>query len=327
MAPNPVSDQYNILDWGGKAHWDAARGDWWFSGGPTGNQDPASPTIVRYRPSDDRFAHWQGRASMQGGIWPPHGHAHSFDAADLDESRRQIWRHLAHHNSDPDYNFALGWFNIDTNESGTVPGDRFARRRLAYHFLHAGQSRPARDPPAAGQQREHPSLRCRQEDLDRAIDRAGRRLRTFVLFPRQDLRHDIRTKQFYAILPNGSVEAKARTPITMDRSAAEVTRSCAHIGTCAFSRSAATATSGDTTRRPTAGEAARYHAIPWRWPYHKFDPVASSWNYMSATCVGAVPPHGVAMLCSPSVWALRGPCLRERSCGSPECTLNATGQE
>lgn len=123
-APNGIRDDYNILDWPGKALWDPVQGDWWFSGGPTGNQDPASPTIVRYRPADDRFVHWQGMASRQGGIWPPSGHAHSFDAADLDVKGRRLWRHLTPHASEP-YGFKLGWFDIDTFASGRVEGDRF----------------------------------------------------------------------------------------------------------------------------------------------------------------------------------------------------------
>ena len=60
---------------------------------------------------------------MTGGIWPPYGHAHSFDAADLDVVSRRIWRHLGPSNVNPVYNFALGWFNIDTYQAGTVPGD------------------------------------------------------------------------------------------------------------------------------------------------------------------------------------------------------------
>ncbi len=158
-APNVIRDDYNILDWPGKALWDPVQGDWWFSGGPTGNQDPASPTIVRYRPADDRFVHWQGMASKQGGIWPPSGHAHSFDAADLDARGRRLWRHLTSHASEP-YGFKLGWFDIDTF------------------------------PPATRRQRQHPALRRGQLELGRRTAARPSGQRGPVLLPsRRDLLH------------------------------------------------------------------------------------------------------------------------------------------
>jgi hypothetical protein len=303
-APNPISDQYNIMDWGGKAHWDTARDDWWFSGGPTGNQDQASPTIVRYRPSDDRFAHWQGRATLQGGVWPPHGHAHSFDAADLDVSGRQIWRHLAHHNADPVYNFALGWFNIDTGESGTVLGDKFAIGdwpSISFmpesRVLHVIRAQPAS------------SANIRRFDVDKKawIGALSGPLGDCGPSCYSQGRIFVTTseRQFYAILPNGTIEARAQTPIKMDRSGTVSHTILCPIGNALF----AFCGNGDIWRYDPAGNSwggNRYDAIPWRWPHHKFDPQTSSWNYMSATCVGSVPPHGVAMVCSPSVWSERG---------------------
>jgi hypothetical protein len=300
MAPNPVSDQYNILDWGGKAHWDTARGDWWFSGGPTGNQDPASPTIVRYRPSDDRFAHWQGRASMQGGIWPPYGHAHSFDAADLDVSGRRIWRHLGHHGGNPVFNFALGWFDIDTNESGTVPGDQYAVDNWpTVSFMPDNRVLHVIRPQS------NSSANIRRFDVDKRAWIEPLKGPSGDCGPSCYLKGKIygttSDRNFYAILPSGAILARAPLPILMDRSAAVAHAILCPIGNFVF----AFCGNGDIWRYDPEADSwggSRYDSIPWRWPHHKFDPAASNWNYMSATCAGPVPQHGVAMLCSPSVW-------------------------
>jgi hypothetical protein len=294
-AANAISDQYNILDWPGKALWDPTRGDWWYSGGPTGNQDPASPTIVRYRPSDDRFVHWQGPTSMQGGIWSPSGHAHSFDAADLDVAGRKIWRHLAPHNSES-YNFKLGWFDIDTFRSGRVEGDGYAKDNYPTisflpdnRLLHLVRPQPGN---AANIRRFEVDTQQWVEPLSGPQGNAGPSCyfdgRIYVTTDNGD---------FYAILPDGKLEPRAPTPITMDRS---VSAKSTYGIFCPLGEFLyAFCGNGDIWRYdPDADNwgTSPYHRIPWLWPHDQF---SESWHFISEATVGPIPNEGVALLCVP----------------------------
>ena len=302
-AANPVSNSYNILDWPGKALWDPSKGDWWYSGGPTGNQDPASPTIVRYRPSDDKFVHWQGPTTMTGGIWPPHGHAHSFDGADFDIVGRRIWRHLGHHNGDAVFNFALGWFNVDTFESGTVAGDEaYVDYWPTVSFMPENRLLHLVRPQAGGGQNirrfDVDSLKWVEPvvgppgDCGPSTYHAGRIFVTTT------------DKSFFAILPSGKIEVRAPTPVLMDRSSTST-----HAILCAIGDSIyAFCGNSDIWRYDVSADTwgrSRYGSIPWFWPYRTYEP-QSGWHYMAETCVGPVPDHGVALVCMPAVWSEPG---------------------
>ncbi len=294
-APNHVSDEYNILDWPGKAHWDDVAGDWWFSGGPTGNQGSASPTIVRYRPADDRFTHWQGRAVGQGGIWPPNGHAHSFDAADLDVKGRKIWRHLVPHSSQP-WGFRLGWFNIDTHESGqfseggwdgTYPTISFMPDNRLLHVIR-GQ------PGGAANIRRFSvdNMAWAMESLKGPMGRAGPSCYfRGAIYCTTDQSH------FFAVQPDGTVKARASTPIIMDRA---IENTITYSILCPVGEHIyAFCGNGDIWRYdPNADRWGDrpYDAIPWLWPHDTLS--AIGWHYLKQACVGPVSSLGVAMLCS-----------------------------
>ena len=321
-APNGVSDAYDILDWPGKALWDRTKEDWWYSGYPTGNQIPASPTIVRYRPSDDRFAHWQGRASMTGGIWPPYGHAHSFDAADLDVVSRRIWRHLGPSNANPVYNFALGWFNIDTYQAGTVPGDiAFMDNWPTVSLLPESRLLYVVRPQSGGSQNIRRFHIDRMEwveplagptgDCGPSIYSGGK-----VFVATLD-------RNFYAITADGSIERRANTPIIMDRSG-----STTHAILCGLKGYIyAFCGDGDIWRydpRTDSWGGSPYHSIPWRWPYRKYV-AGSSWGYVAKTTVGAVPTEDVALVCVGAAWDPEGSTQTRAFIWKPECGLSKRG--
>lgn len=294
-APNGVRDDYNILDWPGKAHWDPVRGDWWFSGGPTGNQDSASPTVVRYRPADDRFVHWQGVASRQGGIWPPSGHAHSFDAADLDVPGRRIWRHLAPHASES-FRFKLGWFDVDTHESGRVDGDGYQNNdypTIAFlpgnRLLHL--IRPQSGTVANIRRFDVDGLRWRQP-LQGPAGQAG-----------PSCHHQgaiyFTTSQghFARVLPDGKVEPRRPTPVVMSRPVNGDARYAilCPLGACIY----AFCGNGDIWRYDPAADTwgdGPYHRIPDSLP--DGTSAAPRRNYLSKSCVGPVASEGVALFCT-----------------------------
>ena len=304
MAPNPSATSTISSIGPGRRYGIRVHGDWWYSGGPTGNQDSASPTIVRYRPSDDRFVHWQGRASMQGGIWPPYGHAHSFDAADLDVSGRKIWRHLGHHNSEPVFNFALGWFNIDTHVSGTVPGDQaWAGDWPSISFMPDNRLLHIIRPQPGGNKNVR---RFNVDSLAWVAPLAGPEGDCGpTCYFRGSVYVTTSARHFYAIQPTGSIAQKASTPVLMDRSGNTSHTILCPLGDYVY----AFCGNGDIWRYDPAADSwggSRYHSLPWRLPHHTYDPTASSWSYMSASCLGPVPPQGVALLCMPSVWSSNG---------------------
>lgn len=292
-ASNHVSTEYNILDWPGKAHWDPVNGDWWFSGGPTGNQGAASPTIVRYRPAADRFVHWQGKAPGEGGIWPPNGHAHSFDAADLDVAGRKIWRHLVPHKNQ-EWGFRLGWFNIDTHESGQYAGGGWDGTYPTISFMPENRLLHVIRGQAGG------ASNIRRFDVDEMAmssalagpaGRAGPSCyHKGAIYYSTDQRH------FCAVRPDGSVESLAPTPIVMDRSIENHATYSMLLPLGEFVY--AFCGNGDIWRYDPAHDSwgdAPYHSIPWLWPHDTFS--ANGWHYIKQACVGPVPTHGVAILC------------------------------
>lgn len=294
-APNGIRDDYNVLDWPGKALWDPLRGDWWFSGGPTGNQDSASPTIVRYRPDDDRFVHWQGVASRRGGIWPPSGHAHSFDAADLDAKGRKLWRHLTPHASEP-YGFKLGWFDVDTFESGRVDGDGFQNDDYpTISFMPENRLLHVIRPQPGG------SANIRRFDVDGRSWAAGP-LRGPPGSAGPSCHHrgaiyfTTSRGHFARILPDGKVQDCRPTPVTMSRPVNGDARYAilCPLGEYVF----AFCGNGDIWRySPQAdrwGDDA-YDRIPWMWQRRESATVGR--HYMSKSCVGAVPPLETALFC------------------------------
>jgi hypothetical protein len=112
-------------------------------------------------------------------------------------------------------------------------------------------------------------------------------------------------RNFFAILPNGTIQPRAGLPVVMDRSYTVTHAILCPLGNYLF----AFCGNGDIWRYDRASDSwgsGRYGSIPWRWPHHKFEPEKSGWNYLSATCIGPVPPHDVAMVCSPSVWSMNG---------------------
>jgi hypothetical protein len=293
-APNGIRDDYNILDWPGKALWDSRRGNWWFSGGPTGNQDPASPTVVRYSPADDRFAHWQGIASRQGGIWPPSGHAHSFDASDLDVAGRRLWRHLAPHASEP-YRFKLGWFDIDTHESGRIDGDGYQNSdypSIAFmsdsRVLHLIRPQPGN------------SANIRRFDVDALewispvpgpLGNAGPACHhQGAIYYTTSRGHLVR------VLPDGKVSECNPTPIRMSRPVNGDLRYSilCPIGDFIF----AFCGNGEIWRYAPQSDSwgsAAYDRIPWFRPTGAFD--GAGRHYLSKACVGPVASLGVALFC------------------------------
>lgn len=294
-APNGVRDDYDILDWPGKAHWDPVRGDWWFSGGPTGNQDSASPTIVRYRPATDRFAHWQGIASRQRGLWPPSGHAHSFDAADLDVQGRRIWRHLTPHASEP-FRFKLGWFDIDTHESGRVDGDGYQNNDYptiafmpANRLLHVIRPQPG----TAGNIRRFDVDGLRwQKPLQGPAGQAG-----------PSCHHQgaiyFTTSQghFARVLPDGRVELCRPTPVDMGR---PVSGDARYAILCPLGEYLyAFCGNGDIWRYEPGADAwgdGPYHRIPDSLTDGASG--AHRRHYLSKSCVGPVTSEGVALFCT-----------------------------
>lgn len=295
-APNVIRDDYNILDWPGKALWDPVQGDWWFSGGPTGNQDPASPTIVRYRPAEDRFVHWQGMASKQGGIWPPSGHAHSFDAADLDARGRRLWRHLTSHASEP-YGFKLGWFDIDTFESGRVEGDRFQNDDYpTISFMPDNRLLHLIRPQPGG------SANIRRFDVD-SLSWAAGPLRGPPgsagpsCYHRGAIYYTTSRGQLARILPDGKVQECRPTPVTMSR---PVNGDARYAILCPL---------GDHLYAFCGnGDIWRYAPQSDEWgdtPHDRIvsspadgDPKISGLNQLSRSCVGPVAAIGVALFCA-----------------------------
>lgn len=294
-APNGIRDDYNILDWPGKALWDPVQGDWWFSGGPTGNQDPASPTIVRYRPADDRFVHWQGMASRQGGIWPPSGHAHSFDAADLDVKGRRLWRHLTPHASEP-YGFKLGWFDIDTFASGRVEGDRFQNDDYpTIAFMPENRQLHLIRPQPGG------SANIRRFDVDSgkwaaAPLRGPPGSAGPSCYHRGAIYYTTSRGHFARILPDGHVQDCRPTPVTMSRPVNGDARYAIllPLGDDLY----AFCGNGDIWRySPQSDEwgTGPYDRMPWPWVSAHFG--LGGPHFLSQTCVGPASPLGVAMLC------------------------------
>jgi hypothetical protein len=293
-APNGIRDDYNILDWPGKALWDPVKGDWWFSGGPTGNQDPASPTIVRYRPADDRFVHWQGLASRQGGIWPPSGHAHSFDAADLDARGRRLWRHLGSHASEP-FGFKLGWFDIDTFESGRVEGDRFQNDdypTISFmpenRLLHVIRPQPGRS--ANIRRFDVDSKEWTDGPLQGPPGRAGP-----SCYHSGAIYFSTNRGDFSRILPDGRVEQCQPTPTTMAR---PTNGNFSYSIFCPL---------GDSIFAFCGnGDIWRYLPRSDVWSSRPYDAVCdcpppgervAGRNYLAKTCVGPVTSLGVALCC------------------------------
>lgn len=295
-APNRIRDDYNILDWPGKALWDPVRGDWWFSGGPTGNQDPASPTIVRYRPAHDRFVHWQGLASRQGGIWPPSGHAHSFDAADLDSSGRRLWRHLTSQASEP-YGFKLGWFDIDTFESGRVDGDGFQNDdypTISFmpenRLLHLIRPQPGS------------SANIRRFDVD-ARSWAPQPLRGPPgsagpsCYHRGEIYYTTSRGQLARILPDGKVQECRPTPVTMSR---PVNGDARYAILCPLDDNLFVFCGN--------GDIWRYSPQSDQWgdaPHDRIvtqrtdgESMAAATNSLARSCVGPVAELGVALFCA-----------------------------
>ena len=267
-APNGVSDAYNILDWGGKAHWDRTRGEWWFSGGPTGNQDPASPTVVRYRPADDTFCHWQGESSGVGGIWPPYGHAHSFDACDLDVAGRKLYRHLKPKDGQLPYNYHIGVFDIDTCKSEVVDGDQsfadyfptlsFMPGSRVLHVIYSGAGYNSI-------RRLNVDSRTWLADLKGPDGDRG----ASVYFNGKIYATTGAAKNFYAILPDGTIENKAATPVAMDGSYSATHAILCPLGDHIY----AFCGNGDIWRYSPAADSwggAAYHSIPWFWPHDTY---------------------------------------------------------
>ena len=297
-APNGVQDSYNICDWAGKAHWDPVHGDWWFSGGPTGNQDQASPTIVRYRPATDDFVHWQGPASQQGGIWPPHGHAHSFDASDIDVSNRRIWRHLKTKAGEAARMYRLGWFDIDTHQSGIAEGEGYKvdafptiSFMLDNRLLHIVYDQPGS------------SDNIRRFDVDSlqfVAPLAGPPGdRGVSCYHRGQIFCTTSSKNFFAILSSGRIRPLAACPIVMDIKDKEGTKATlCPIGDYVYAFCA----NGDIWRYDIAADTwggAPYHRIPWLWTYDVYNP-AERLYFTSKSVVGACADPGVALFCVPA---------------------------
>lgn len=303
-APNGVQDSYNICDWAGKAHWDTVHGDWWYSGGPTGNQDQASPTIVRYRPAADNFVHWQGRASKEGGIWPPYGHAHSFDASDLDVRGRRIWRHLKTRAGEAVPMYRLGWFDIDTHRSGIAEGEALnvaqfptisfmpENRLLHIIFGQPGSSQNIR-------RFEVDSLRFASPLVGPAGDRG------MSCYHQGRIYCTTSTKNFFAILPSGAIRTLAACPVVMDIKVQNGTKATiCPIGDYIYAFCA----DGDIWRYDIGADTwggAPYDRIPWLWTYDQYVPLRRP-DYMTRSVVGACPEQGVALFCVPAVLASEG---------------------
>jgi hypothetical protein len=102
---------------------------------------------------------------------------------------------------------------------------------------------------------------------------------------------------FASIHPDGTVKTRAATPITMDRSIEnEATYSIlCPLGEFIF----AFCGNGDIWRYDPAGDSwgdRPYDTVPWLWPHDTFSP--TGWHYIKQACVGPIPSHGVAMLCT-----------------------------
>jgi hypothetical protein len=112
-GPNSVSTAYTLLDWTGKAHFDATNDEWWYSAGTTG-EDSGSMTMIRYSVASNNFRHWQGALYTDTGIFG-YGQAHNFEAAAFDPTRRKIYRLL---NASGGSARRIGVFDVDT-KTGT----------------------------------------------------------------------------------------------------------------------------------------------------------------------------------------------------------------
>jgi hypothetical protein len=113
LDQNQVSGR-NILDWPGKAMWDATSGKLWFCGGGinTDGLQTQTMTLTNYDVASDTFIPYQGTTANTTGLWYPKSEAHSFNGVDFDAARRKIYRAIWT-STGAQYGAALGTFNVD----------------------------------------------------------------------------------------------------------------------------------------------------------------------------------------------------------------------
>jgi hypothetical protein len=215
--------------------------------------------------------------------------------ADLDVKGRKIWRHLVPHSSQP-WGFRLGWFNIDTHESGqfseggwdgTYPTISFMPDNRLLHVIR-GQ------PGGAANIRRFSvdNMAWAMESLKGPMGRAGPSCYfRGAIYCTTDQSH------FFAVQPDGTLKVRASTPIIMDRA---IENTVTYSILCPVGEHIyAFCGNGDIWRYdPNADRWGDrpYDAIPWLWPHDTLS--ATGWHYLKQACVGPVSSLGVAMLCS-----------------------------